>query len=128
MVGGNYAANGLDAFVLISKVATHFLSGSQMGSTQAAIMSSWAFRRLVDILEFGEGWPLEFGRWFMVENEITMFTPRISLSTPCIIPRDANKPSDNSKVVLVNIFVSVSVHREKSQQSRQRMRVDPTHL
>ena len=45
-VGGNEDVNGLDALVLMLNAATHFSSGSQMGSAQVAITSSQAFRRL----------------------------------------------------------------------------------
>jgi len=78
---------------------------SQMESAHAAMMASQAFRRLVDILGFVE-WELEFGRRFVVENEITNFTLRTT-------PSDANKPSGRSEVIFVNVFVSVYTHTEK---------------
>jgi len=45
-VGGNDVVGGLDALVVLSKFATQLSSGSQIGSAQAAITSSQAFRRL----------------------------------------------------------------------------------
>jgi len=45
-VRGNDDVDILDTLVLVSKAATHFSSGSQIGSVRAAITSSQAFRRL----------------------------------------------------------------------------------
>jgi hypothetical protein len=100
-----------DALLLMSKATTHFSSGLQIGSAGAA-MSSYAFRRLVDTLEIRRMviriWTAVCGR-----NKITNFTPRISLSTPRITPRDANKPPVKSEGIFVNVFVNVYIHTEK---------------
>ena len=64
----------------------------------------------------------------MVGNGITNFTPRISLSTPRVTPRDANKPSGKREVVLVNMFVSVSIHTQKKSAKSTTNEVDRPHL
>jgi len=65
---------------------------------------------------------LEFRWGFVVEKKATNVIPRMSLSMPRVTPRDANKPSGKREVVFVNMFASVSIHTEKSLQSRQRTR------
>lgn len=39
----------------------------------------------------------------------TNLTPRISLSTPLVTPKDANRPSGSKEVVLLSMLLRVSI-------------------